>query len=115
MRRGEVWTAAGAGSYLGKPRPVLIIQSNLFPETISLTVCGLTSDTVDAGVFRVALAPSATNGLRLPSRVMVDKIVTLEKPRFGHRIGELDLNDLARIDRAIALFLGLDAISPTAS
>jgi mRNA interferase MazF len=38
---------------------------------------------------------------------MVDKIVTLPKGKLGARIGELSGGDVRRLDRAIALFLGL--------
>ena len=30
MRRGEIWTVAGAAAYAGKPRPAVIIQDDRF-------------------------------------------------------------------------------------
>ena len=47
------------------------------------------------------------NGLRAPSRPMVDKITTVPKKRLGERIGRLRPADLVRLNRAIAVFLGL--------
>jgi mRNA-degrading endonuclease toxin of MazEF toxin-antitoxin module len=38
---------------------------------------------------------------------MVDKILTVRKNRLRYRIGRLDDKDLARLDLAIATFLGL--------
>ncbi|TAK98839.1 MAG: type II toxin-antitoxin system PemK/MazF family toxin [Rhodospirillaceae bacterium] len=107
MRRGEIWTVAGAGGYAGKPRPVVIVQDNRFAETGSLTVCGFTTDPTDAPIFRISIAPSDRNGLRVPCQIMIDKIITVPKPRFGSYIGELEDDDIVRLNRAIVVFLGI--------
>ena len=52
MRRGEVWTAAGGKDYAGKPRPVVIVQSDAFDATESVTVCGLTTNPTEAPLAR---------------------------------------------------------------
>ena len=36
MRRGDIWTVAGAKGYAGKPRPVVIVQNDSFDATDSL-------------------------------------------------------------------------------
>ena len=33
MRRGEIWTAAAGSGYVGKPRPVAIVQDDRFDAT----------------------------------------------------------------------------------
>lgn len=109
MRRGEVWTAAGGPDYAGKPRPVVIIQDNRFDATESITICGLTSQEADAPHVRALIIPSAGNGLRAPSKLMVDKIATIHKGKLGRRVGRLDDVDIPRLDRAIMIFLGLAA------
>ncbi len=38
---------------------------------------------------------------------MVDKITTVPKRKIGERIGELDDEDLVRLNRAMMVFLGL--------
>ena len=38
MKRGEIWTAAAGSGYVGKPRPVVIVQDDLFDATASVTV-----------------------------------------------------------------------------
>ena len=58
-------------------------------------------------MLRLAISPTATNGLRGQARVMVDKITTVSRQRLGKRIGRLDVTDLQRLDRAILVFLGL--------
>ena len=89
MRRGEIWTVAGGGDYAGKPRPVVVLQDDVFGGTNSLTVCAFTTDPTDLPLFRVAVEPNERNGLRSPCRLMVDKITTVAKTKVGRRIGRL--------------------------
>jgi mRNA interferase MazF len=107
MRRGEIWTAAGGSGYAGKPRPVVIVQDDRFDATASVTVCSFTTDPTDAPLFRLAIEPAAENGLEARSSLMVDKTTTVPRTRLGRHIGRLAAEDIARLNRAIAVFLGL--------
>jgi len=107
VKRGEIWTVAGAGGYAGKPRPAVILQDDRFNMTDSLTVCGFTTDPTDAPLFRVPVEPNADNGLRAAGRLMADKIMTVPKTKIGARIGYLADDDITRLNRAIRNFLGL--------
>ena len=107
MRRGEVWTAAHGPGYAGKPRPVVVIQDDHFTGTDSVTICAFTTDPVNAPLFRIPVAASESNGLRAASQLMVDKIVTVARQRLRKRIGRLEDEYLVRLNRAIAVFLGL--------
>jgi mRNA interferase MazF len=107
MKRGDVWTASGGNGYAGKPRPVVIVQDNSFDSTASITVCAFTTDETDAPLIRLLIEPNAHNGLRLASRLMVDKITTVPKSKLGKRIGRLDDPDMLRLNHAILVFLGL--------
>lgn len=111
MKRGEVWTVAGGADYAGKPRPVVILQDDSFDATDSITICAFTTDPTDAPLFRLVVAPNDRNGLRAPSRLMVDKITTVPKSKVGGRIGRLDEEDMLRLNQAVLVFLGL-AVSP---
>jgi len=106
VRRGEIWTAAGSG-YVGKPRPVVIIQDDRFDATSSVTVCALTTDPIEAPLFRVPVTPDETNGIRDPSNLMVDKITTVPRTKFGEKIGRLGDDDIVRLGRAVVVFLGI--------
>ena len=106
MKRGEIWTVSGSG-YAGKPRPAVIVQDDHFDATASVTICAFTTDATDAPLFRLAIEPDGQNGLSLLSRLMVDKITTVPKSRLGERLGNLPDPDLVRLNRAIAVFLGL--------
>ncbi|MGN6717259.1 MAG: type II toxin-antitoxin system PemK/MazF family toxin [Candidatus Binatia bacterium] len=107
MKRGEIWTVAGAKDYAGKPRPALILQDDRFDATQSITICVATTDPAEAPLFRVPIAPSERNGLTVLSRLMVDKITTVPKNKLGRRIGHLDVKDIERVNQAILIFLGL--------
>ena len=113
MKRGEIRTIAGGGDYTGKPRPAVIIQDDSFDATASITICAFTTDPTQAPLFRIPIEPSEKNGLRAPSRLMVDKITTVSKDRIGSQIGRLGDEDMVRLNRAILVFLGL-AGSPKA-
>jgi mRNA interferase MazF len=111
MRRGQVWTVSGGKDYAGKPRPVVIVQDDAFDATDSITICAITSDPTEAPLFRLSMEPSERNGLRSPSRLMVDKITTVLKSKVGERIGRLDDEDMVRLNQAVLVFLGL-TVSP---
>jgi mRNA interferase MazF len=107
MKRGEIWTVAGANDYAGKPRPVVILQDDRFDATASITICAFTTDPTDAPLFRLPVVPSEGNGLRVPCRLMVDKITTVPKTKIGLLIGRLGDEDIIRLNRAVLLFLGM--------
>ncbi|MGU3492422.1 type II toxin-antitoxin system PemK/MazF family toxin [Xanthobacteraceae bacterium A53D] len=111
MKRGDIWTMAGGSDYAGKPRPVVIVQDDSFDITASITICSITSSPVDVPLLRLPITPSERNGLRLESRLMVDKITTVPRPKLGSKIGRLDDEDILRLNRAMMVFLGL-AVSP---
>jgi mRNA interferase MazF len=52
LKRGTIVVVAARGAYTGKPRPALVVQSELFnPTHSSVTLCPITSDCVDAPCF----------------------------------------------------------------
>ncbi|MCV0396108.1 MAG: type II toxin-antitoxin system PemK/MazF family toxin [Rhizobiaceae bacterium] len=111
MKRGEIWTVAGARDYDRKPRLSVIVQNEEIRATLSITVCDLTTDPAPATLIRLPVHPTAENGLHLPCSIMVDKITTIPRSKLGRRIGVLGVGDLAALDRAILVFLGLVSTS----
>jgi mRNA interferase MazF len=109
MRRGDIWTAAGGKDYAGKARPVVILQDDSFDGTDSITICAFTTDETDAPLFRLPVEPNERNGLRVPSRLMVDKVTTVPKSKADTHIGRLDDEDVVRLNQAVLVFLGLAA------
>lgn len=107
MRRGEIWTAAAGSGYVGKPRPVVVVQDDRFDATDSITICAMTTDPTEAPLFRLTVTPDASNQLREVSRLMVDKLTTVPRSKLRERGGRLNDEDMIRLDRALLVFLGL--------
>ena len=105
MKRGDLVTVALPGDY-GKPRPALVVQADRFESMESITVLPLTSEMMDAKDTRIAITPNSENGLRQPSSVMIDKIGTLPQVKAGPVFGRLSDDDMAAVNRALAIFLG---------
>ncbi len=109
MNRGDIVVVAVKGAYSGKPRPALVVQSDLFNEThASLTVCPITSDCIDAPLFRVSVPPGTRTGLRAPSQVMVDKVVSVPRASIAKGIGRCDPDEISIVDAALRRWLTLE-------
>ncbi len=106
MRRGDIVLVALQGDY-GKPRPALVIQSNLFADHPSVTILPLTSELRETPIFRVRVLPNPCNGLRAPSDVMIDKLHTVAHDKIRETIGSIGNEHLIEIERAIAVWLGI--------
>lgn len=106
MRRGDLVTVALPGD-VGKPRPALVIQSDLFDAHPSVTLLPVTSELRVAPLFRIAVNPSESNGLKKASQVMVDKPQSIARAKVGTVFGRLDDETLLAVNRALAVFLGL--------
>lgn len=105
--RGRFVTVATSGDY-GKPRAALVVQSDLFAELPSVVICPLTTTLRDdADQFRLDEAPSPRNGLREPSQIAIDKITVVPVAKIGAAIGAADEALLLRVNRALAVFLGV--------
>jgi len=105
MRRGDLVTIALQGAY-GKPRPALVIQSDLFDEHPSVTVLPITSELRATPLFRITIEPDAGNGLRQASQVMVDKAQTVPREKIGEAFGRLSNENMLAVNRALAVFFG---------
>lgn len=104
--RGDFVTIAMQGDF-GKPRPALVIQSNLFDEHVTVTVLPVTSALVAAPLLRITLQPSDENGLQKTSQVMVDKAMTVRRDKIGPAFGRIDTNVLVEVERCLAVFFGI--------
>jgi mRNA interferase MazF len=107
VNRGDVVLVVAPGD-LGKPRPGIIVQADeLGDTTTSVLVCPLSSDLSDFRRTRPVVEPSATNGLRLPSQIMTDKVNPLRRDRIRRVIGSLDAESTEQLNSALLVVLGL--------
>ena len=108
MTRGDIVVVATRGAYTSKPRPALIVQNDLFNEAhASITLCPITSETIDAPLFRMTLPPGARTGLQEASQVMVDKVVSVPREAIGRTIGRCTAGELDAIDDALRRWLAI--------
>ena len=106
VAEADLITVAFPGDF-GKPRPALIVQADLFEATGTVTVLLISATFVEAPLIRLAVQPSALNGLRKPSQVMIDKVMSVRRDRVGEVFGRLEAKALVAVSRSLAVFLGV--------
>ncbi len=106
LKRGDIVSVALQGDF-GKPKPAVVVQSDLFSEHATVTVLPVTSTLLEAPLLRLDLESDAENGLKKTSQIMVDKIMTIRRVKVGQRIGAVSEEQLLQISRSLALFLGI--------
>ena len=74
--------------------PAALVEAPSFCETLSIAVCPLTSEPIDAPILPILVQSTPENGLRATSRL-------------GQCIGRLADDDLLRLNRSLLVFLGL--------
>lgn len=105
-RRGEVWWVAfdpSVGGEIQKTRPALVVSNNAANAALNrLIVIPLTSKTakVYPGQTMVTL-----NGEAL--KAMADQLTTASKKRLGSKLGDMSPYDVAAVEAAILLHLGI--------
>ena len=81
---------------------------HVFNDThASVTICPITSEVVDADLFRVVLLPGTRTGLDRMSQVMIDKIVSVPRTAVTRTIGHAGAEELATISEALSRWLDL--------
>ncbi len=105
IRRGDLVRVSLRGDY-GKPRPALVIQSDLLAELDSIVICPITSSIRDAA-FRVLIEPTPLNRLEKLSQVMADKLSTLPRAKVSQPFGKLEPGKMKSVELALLLVIGM--------
>lgn len=106
MKRGDIVTVALQGLF-GDSRPALVVQADPFAGHPSVVILPVTTELLEAGLFRIALQPNPDNGLQAPSQVMVDKPQCVPRDAISGVEGRLDEAAMRQVNQALAAFLGL--------
>jgi mRNA interferase MazF len=106
MKRGDLVAIALQGDY-GKPRPALIVQSDLFDEHPSVIVLPVTGELRNAPLFRIRIESEPTNNLQMTSEIMVDKAQSVPRERVGEVFGHVTEEQMLAVSRSLAVFLGV--------
>ena len=106
IRRGDVWCVQfphGTGAEISKTRPAVVVSNNAFNRRLNrLQVVPLTSRTTNLHPGQVLLAKGAPE-----SKALADQITTISKQRLQNKVGRVNRHDMANLDRALKLQLGL--------
>lgn len=107
MKRGNVVLVV-VPSELGRPRPGVIVQADEFTKNLStIFVCPISSDVQEELPLRPIIEAKPSNGLRLRSQIMTDKMIALRHDRVRSVIGQIDSKTSEQLDRALLVVLGL--------
>jgi mRNA interferase MazF len=100
MKQSEIWIAdlnPVKGSEQKGLRPVLIISGNMLNQNLQVVItCPLTSH-IKGYKGNPVLIPSAENGLKEISEVVVFQIRSISKERLVEKIGSVSLEQLNEI------------------
>lgn len=105
-KRGDLWTVAGGGgSIAGKPRPALIVTSDVFSDLDYVTILLVTTDPTEA-FTRIPIPATKQTGLTDPSMVQADKIATVHRRNLRQRCGYVTPTVLAKVREVVSAYLG---------
>ena len=107
FERGMIVMGVGKGDLSRKPRPFLVVQSDVFSEHATISLCPLTSVISGTTLFRVLLEASPETGLICDSEIQVDKLDTLDRNEIVKIIGTIPITTLTRVDDALRRWLEL--------
>jgi mRNA interferase MazF len=107
VKRGDVVLVV-VPSELGRPRPGVVVQAEEFNVELSTVfICPVSSDLQERLPLRPMIEANPSNGLRLRSQIMTDKMVALHHERVRRVIGHIDAKTSEQLDRALLVVLGL--------
>jgi mRNA interferase MazF len=115
MLRGEIWQVdldPARGSEANKQRPAVVVSNDRANATAThlgrgvVTVVPVTRNIAKIYPFQVLLSSSAT-GLAVDSKAQAEQIRSIATERLLHRIGRVSPVELAQLDDALRLHLGL--------
>ena len=112
VKRGDIYYAdlsPVVGSEQGGIRPVLIVQNdvgNKFSPTV--IAAAITSQRFKTNLPTHIQVNADECGLAKDSIVLLEQVRTIDKQRLREKMGNLDEEDMSRIDKALSVSFGLN-------
>lgn len=109
----EIWLAdlnPQLGTYAGKTRPVLIIQTNLLNKALhpSTIICPITTNIkLESEILRVHIEKGVAN-LNKAGDIMIDQIRAIDNKRLLNKIGIIPTNLSQKVKKNIKIIFNLD-------
>lgn len=111
IRRGDMFYAAlhpGTGSEQSGFRPIIVIQNNTGNKhSQTVIVAHITSRMFTKAKMPTHCPVKAQQGLGRDSLILLEQLRTIDKSRLKEYIGTLGIDDMNRIDKALAVSVGL--------
>jgi mRNA interferase MazF len=112
IRRGDMFYAdltPGVGSEQSGYRPVLIIQNDTGNRHSNTVIAAIITSRISTKAKLPTHAPiRAQQGLGHDSLVLLEQIRTIDKMRLKEYIGTLNDEAINRVDKALAVSMGLN-------
>jgi mRNA interferase MazF len=106
VKRGDIVLVV-VPTELGRPRPGVVAQADEFKDLTTIFICPISSDVQGDLPLRPVIEATPSNGLRLRSQIMTDKMIAMRRDRIRRVIGHLDSETTQQLDRALLVVLGL--------
>jgi mRNA interferase MazF len=106
VKRGDIVLVALPGAY-GKPRPVVVIQSDRLMETGSILVCPFTSELEEAMDLRLNIEPEIGTGLQDRWQITPERTLAVPRRKCSAPIGRLSDAMMAQLNARLALLIGI--------
>ena len=110
-RRGDVYYAdlgEGVGSEQFGTRPVVIIQNDVGNRYSPTVIVAAVSTQIETKAQLPTHHVIAEGCLKQPSVILLEQLRTIDKQRIGRFIGSLSPQDIAAMDRALRISIGLN-------
>ena len=109
--RGEIYLVnfePTIGSEISKTRPALIVQNNIANKSSPIIIIAAITSKFDDRLYPTeVLIEPPEGGLKTTSVILLNQIRSIDRQRFVRRIGEISLEKLGEVDRAIQISFGL--------
>ena len=111
IKRGDIYYAdlsPVVGSEQGGIRPVLIVQNDVGNKYSPTVIAAAITSQRDKTKLPTHIQVDADNsGLAKDSIVLLEQIRTIDKQRLKEKMGNLDENDMNRVNQALSVSLGI--------
>ena len=96
------------GAEIRKTRPALILQNDVSNRNSPITIVAAITSKADDSLFPTeVLVQAGEAGLTRDSVVLLNQLRSIDRTRLVRRLGHLARVTMARVDRALAVSLGL--------
>ena len=96
------------GSEQGGIRPVLIIQNDVGNRHSPTVICAAITSKMNKAKLPTHIEIDASAyGIEKDSVILLEQLRTIDKRRLGNYIGRLDEHHIRRVNRALAISVGL--------